>query len=325
MKDKISIVVPVYNTEKYLKRCIDSILGQSHSNIEVILVDDGSTDESGRICDEYAQKDIRVQVIHQKNGGQSVARNVGLKYISGDYIGFVDSDDWIHKNMYSYLLTILKNTNSDVADIEHISCRNERIKLRPVKEKVKVFHGKNILKEYLRKNEYAVWRKLYKRRLWDHVEFDEGKINEDVVSNFQALMEADVMVASNQIFYYYYNNSGSITNNGIRMADFDLIYAGNRLIELSASEEDRTLKRQAFVKKYRSYFTLLTKALFLGFADQTLDQDKIIKNLARKVRKHYWFLLFSNMAFNRKILMTIACISVKIYRYLLRRYKELLK
>ena len=103
MRDSISIIVPVYNVEKYLEKCIDSILNQSYQNLEIILIDDGSTDNSGSICDEYKKKDQRVQVIHQKNQGQSSARNAGLNIAKGSYIGFVDSDDWIEQNMYEKL------------------------------------------------------------------------------------------------------------------------------------------------------------------------------------------------------------------------------
>ena len=110
----ISVIVPVFNNERYLKRCLDSIIGQSLSNIEIILIDDGSTDKSGKICDMYAVTDKRVKVIHQKNAGVSAARNTGISIAVGEYIGFVDSDDWIEKQMYEKMFFEAKRSNSDV-------------------------------------------------------------------------------------------------------------------------------------------------------------------------------------------------------------------
>ena len=104
---KISVIIPVYDTEEFLSRCLDSVLCQTHRDLEVILIDDGSTDASGALCDEYAEKDTRIQVIHQENSGSSAARNTGLEAACGDYIGFVDSDDWLEPDMYAYLLDLL--------------------------------------------------------------------------------------------------------------------------------------------------------------------------------------------------------------------------
>ena len=119
MNPEISIIVPVYNVEKYLKRCIDSILNQSFTDFELILVDDGSTDNSGKIIDEYALKDKRIKVIHKENGGQGSARNRGLDIAKGNYIGFVDSDDWIHKDMYKCMYQIINEDNTDIVQIGH--------------------------------------------------------------------------------------------------------------------------------------------------------------------------------------------------------------
>ena len=112
---KISVIVPVYNVEKYLRKCIESILNQTFREFELILVDDGSTDSSGKICDEYALKDSRIKVIHKENGGASSARNAGLDVAKGEYIGFVDSDDWIEMDMYGELYRLIKENNTDIS------------------------------------------------------------------------------------------------------------------------------------------------------------------------------------------------------------------
>lgn len=122
MSAKISIIVPVYNIEKYIVRCIESILNQTYSNLEIILVDDGSTDSSGGICDEYAKKDDRIVVIHKVNGGLSDARNAGLKVVTGDYIGYVDGDDWIDSTMYEDMLSVM-----EAKDIKLSICRYKKV------------------------------------------------------------------------------------------------------------------------------------------------------------------------------------------------------
>lgn len=118
--EKISIVIPIYNTEQYLDKCVDSVLNQTYKNLEVILVDDGSTDDSGKICDYYAAKDQRVVIIHQRNQGNNVARKNGVKIANGDYVGFVDSDDWIEPDMYQCMVDNIKKNNADIVSVGFI-------------------------------------------------------------------------------------------------------------------------------------------------------------------------------------------------------------
>ena len=125
--DLISIIVPVYKVEKYIDECIKSIINQTYTNLEIILIDDGSPDNCGKICDEYAKNDKRIKVIHQKNMGQSVARNVGLEYAKGDYIGFVDSDDYIKNNMFEVLHNNLVSYNADISICNIIKVKNNKL------------------------------------------------------------------------------------------------------------------------------------------------------------------------------------------------------
>lgn len=127
MSDLVSVIVPVYNVEKYLARCLDSIINQTYTNLEIILVDDGSKDSSGQICDEYAAKDQRIKVIHKQNGGLSSARNAGLDIASGSYIEFVDSDDWIDKDTVKENLELIINENSNVVFFNHYQVFDDHI------------------------------------------------------------------------------------------------------------------------------------------------------------------------------------------------------
>ena len=128
MKELISIIVPVYNVEQYLDDCLISIINQTYKNIEIILIDDGSTDKSGKICDEYAKKDSRIIVIHKENGGVSSARNAGLRIAKGAYIGFVDPDDWIAEDMYEVLYSNAKKYDADVSVCKYKIVKNNSIK-----------------------------------------------------------------------------------------------------------------------------------------------------------------------------------------------------
>ena len=165
-EELISVIVPVYNVEKYLEKCIDSIINQTYQNLEIILVDDGSTDGSGKICDEYSRKDNRIKVIHKENGGLSDARNIGIKNANGGLIGFIDSDDYITENMFEVLQKDLRKYNADISscDIQNVNEAGECLKIIRVStegQTSKVFEREEALKLLLEDTikSYA-WNKL---------------------------------------------------------------------------------------------------------------------------------------------------------------------
>lgn len=174
MNPVISVIVPIYNVEKYLNRCVDSIINQTYKNLEIILVNDESPDNCGVICDEYEKKDNRIRVIHQQNKGLSGARNSGLSIATGDYIGFVDSDDWIHDEMYEILVKHITTSKSDVAIcnfVESDSLGNSTLDSNP---EVRLLDKKGVMWNYLNYGFY-VWRILYSRELIKEIQFEEDK------------------------------------------------------------------------------------------------------------------------------------------------------
>jgi glycosyltransferase involved in cell wall biosynthesis len=188
--DLISVIVPVYNTQDYLNRCVDSIINQTYRDLEIILIDDGSTDNSPKICDNYSDLDNRIKVIHKENEGPSSARNMGVEVAKGDYIAFVDSDDWVESDIYQFCVDISKKTNSDVVDFKPmlVTELNESKRFSDTRN-YKVITGKEILRDYLRqaqveRSPFSVCRKLYKRHLFDDINFPTGKRYEDIVTNF---------------------------------------------------------------------------------------------------------------------------------------------
>lgn len=238
-EDKISIIVPIYNVELYLRRCLDSILNQTYSNLEIILVDDGSTDKSGKICDEYAKNDSRIKVIHKNNGGLSDARNEGLKIARGKYVGFVDSDDWIELDMYECLYDMLQKFDADISICGANSVDNKKREFNTGKEiqcikgykDITIFEDSQIMKAHLHfKNEInsGVWNKLYKREIVDGIEFPVAKLYEDVFTMYKYLDRATRVVKTRAHKYNYFQRKDSICRQTFSIRNFDSI-EGNRV------------------------------------------------------------------------------------------------
>lgn len=322
--DKISVIVAVYNVDKYIHRCLNSILQQTYKNLEVILVDDGSTDDSGKICDYYREKDPRVVVIHKDNGGQSSARNVGIEIVSGDYIAFVDSDDWIANDMYDHMIKIIKDTNSDVANVNYVLVEDD-IEYRNEEPDIKIFENKEILRQYLLegtiRGSYSFCRNLYKKELFEFIRFPIGKINEDIATNYKVLMKVNRMVKSNYVGYFYFQDSTSTTRGAFVKRDFDLLDACKELEAITQDENYSDIKYLVQVKYVRSYFSLLAKIAFYGIKDKDLNQKEIIKGLTKELRQNYFLLMGSPIPLNRKLMATALSINFSCLALPLRLYK----
>lgn len=211
---KISIIVPVYKVEPYLRKCLDSILDQTYQNLEILLVDDGSPDNCPAICDEYAARDPRVQVIHQENGGLSAARNAALKLATGEYLGFVDSDDWIEPEMFETLLRALQTTRSDIA----VCGRYEENKDRQtacVCPEAQVLDREQALGLLLQndKVQNLVWDKLYRRELFQDIWFPEGKTFEDMAVMHWLFLRARQVAFVPKAMYHYLQRADSIVGD----------------------------------------------------------------------------------------------------------------
>ena len=214
MEPLISVIVPVYKVELYLRQCVDSLLAQTYSNLEIILVDDGSPDGCPAICDEYARKDSRVRVIHKPNGGLSDARNVGLDAARGEYIGFIDSDDWVMPDMYEYLYKGMKEHNADISVCEYFEVWPKKCRATNRPE-VRIFEGKESVNAILllKIGSYA-WNKLYKREMWgDEIRYPTGKLYEDVRTTYRVFERAALVAALPEPKYFYRRTNESITGN----------------------------------------------------------------------------------------------------------------
>ena len=214
----ISVIVSIYNIEKYISRAVKSICAQTYNNLEIILVDDGSTDNSGKICDEYAQKDARIRVIHKKNGGLSSARNEGIKIATGEYIAFVDGDDWVDTSMYEDMLKAMHTYDADIAICNYKAVGKEHT-IDTSTDDITVFEGREVLKVFVEEDERyqiqnAAWNKLYKRSLMGDLRFPEGKLFEDIVYTTKLLAGSKRAVYVNKAYYnYIFDRSDSIMNS----------------------------------------------------------------------------------------------------------------
>lgn len=219
----ISVIVPVYNVEKYLPKCIRSVVDQTYKNLEIILVDDGSVDSSSTICDDLAKTDKRITVIHKKNGGLSSARNAGLNVCKGSYIGFVDSDDYIEPDMYESLMNTvgcnkrtIALTGIAVEDESGIVLHQDNLNMLDESKE------KYIESLLLHKGDVAAWSKLFHKDIIGNTRFDESKLNEDLLFIFEIEKNFDTLVFTNKIGYHYICHQGS-TSRSFGKAIHDMV------------------------------------------------------------------------------------------------------
>ena len=230
---KLSIIVPIYNVEKYLSRCIESILNQTFREFELILINDGSTDNFKEICEKYKKIDSRIIVVNKKNGGVSSARNFGIDISRGEYIGFVDPDDFIDSNMYEILFNIINLYQSDIVicDYYKVSEYNikkyEEIQLNNKGIIVENINNIDAIERILTVGEKFIfaWNKIYKRRLFENLRYNEGMIYEDEFLAHRILYRCNKVSIINSSLYYYVQRKGSIVNSRFSSKKFDKVYA----------------------------------------------------------------------------------------------------
>ncbi|MCL2024064.1 MAG: glycosyltransferase [Oscillospiraceae bacterium] len=224
MEGLISVIVPVYNVESYLGKCLDSIVEQSYQNLQIILVDDGATDSSGQICDEYAARDGRIQVIHKPNGGLSSARNAGLDSARGQFIAFVDSDDFIARDMYEQLHRAAVENNADIAVCAYYHYNEKQGSIREIPHKLDAPFNKSLDEDSaaLTLAPYA-WNKLYRRESFPNFYFPESLVYEDIATVYPLMSRAKkITIVDKPLYYYLISRENSIKDgdqNNLQMLD----------------------------------------------------------------------------------------------------------
>lgn len=313
----ISVIVPVYNVEEYLPRCIDSILAQTYSNLEIILVDDGTKDNSNVICDEYAAKDSRIRVIHKENGGLSSARNAGIDVAKGEYIAFVDSDDWIEPDAYETMLTLALEENVKLVCAGRYDVRSgsgERtVGLCPPKQEV--ISGEELVRRiFLWDNiDSAAWDKLYHRSLFREIRYPVGKIVEDVPVTYRIALDAGRIGMCSKPVYNYFHRPGSITTSSVSAKTFHFSQHTEKIYPY-IREHYPQLKNEARYLRVRSLvYNRMTLDLAGAQARKTFSEE--YHQSGKALRKHAGFIVKSPL-FRKKEKLTDLLLAFGLYRWL---------
>lgn len=316
----VSIIVPVYNVEQYVEKCINSIINQTYSNLEIILVNDGSTDSSGALCDNLAKKDDRITVYHKENGGLSDARNYGVARAKGDYIGFVDSDDYVHKDMYKHLYETITKNSADVAECSFFVVYNDIPTSYYNSEDYCITLDKEgYLKEYLSMEKIygAVCWKLIKSEIAKQIEFPKNKFYEDAFYTYELVQIANKYVITNKELYYYIMRDGSITNMNFNEKHLDNIEIAEKFVDY-VTDEYPNLISYAKSKEMYSYFSVFNKILELD----NYKEVKSYENIRRYFVENRLSILKNNViSKSRKLSSFIIGINTPIYRKILKIYK----
>lgn len=312
---KISVIIPVYKVEKYLSKCLDSVINQTYKNLEIILVDDGSPDKSGEICDEYASRDERIKVIHKENGGVARARNTGLDIASGDYIGFVDSDDWIEQDMYELLMKNATQYDADISmcgetiyengKVFSSSSGNEIVQLNRIEaKKITVVGGSMGL----------IWNKIYRKNVIGDIRFSpEYGCSEDLMFVYLVLSNLNKLVVDKSAKYNYFRNEGGITKGEFGYGAFGVVDVMRTMLECERNSEVYPYCVKGFTD---AAYTVLSGIITNKKCGEKFDD--LIKEIL-SVRRDILFGGHHNKKDKLKVI--IISISPKLYRWVMKRAK----
>lgn len=284
MNDKITIIVPVYNVEKYLENAVQSIVVQTYKNLDIILIDDGSTDSSGNICDSLKINDSRIRVYHKKNGGLSDARNYGISKAKGKFITFVDSDDIVSSTIIEKMYNLIIKHDADISIVElrHF-CDDEDYYFDDEKN-VKEFTSDEANCEMLYQNSFSMSAcgKLFKREIFDKLSYPVGMLFEDVAIMYKAFDFAKRIVYSDAKLYGYRHRSNSITTNSFSIRDLDIIIISNQILEYFMNKSNSLIKAsQAYA--LNCHFRILMNIPNNNFEKYKRDSELYIKTNCKKV------------------------------------------
>ncbi len=316
MKNKlISVIVPVYNVEKYIKECLESIINQTYRNIEIILVDDGSTDNSGKICDEYAKIDSRIKVIHKENEGISKTRNIGIEKACGEYIQFADSDDYMEIDAIEKIYNIAKEYNADIVSFSHYILNNGKL-IGDYNNTIKELNTSEAIKELLLDNKIRnyLWEKMWKRELFKEIRFPEGKKFEDIATTAFLFEKANKVVFYDYPEYYYRQREGSILHK--TSEELCIEYINTTLMVVNHIKKLKYEK----INQYCNYsIVAATVRLFNDIAlydFKKLPNDETVNNLYDKVKE-----IMNNKEYEKMIVENMSTV-FKLHLYYLLQNKD---
>lgn len=306
----ISVIIPVYNVEKYLAQCVTSVINQTYRNTEIILIDDGSEDNSGQICDTFAVKDSRIKVIHQENGGLSDARNAGMKVAVGDWILFLDSDDFMTTDCLEILIRAAQKKNADIViGREKKFWNNDNCAVTERSGRYRVFNGEQAVEHYFYRTipGYACG-KLYKKSVLDTLIFPKGKLFEDAFTVYKFLNNAEIVVEIADVVWFYRQREGSIVHSKFTLSQLDIIEA-NREAEIYFKGASMQIKKAIISKRFVSAVDVLRKIPQSEFISKikkiVLDEINFTKTAVLHDKKNSYLV---------RVLALIACMNLRLLR-----------
>lgn len=316
MQPKISVIVPVYNVEKYLPRCLDSIINQSYTNLEIILIDDGSSDNCPEICDKYAEKDRRIIVIHKRNGGLSDARNTGIESATGEYLAFVDGDDYIAVNMYEILEKRIIGDSADIAVCNFLYVNDQGELLQEKNHNLPILNecleSRNAIKKLSGpKSWYYVTacNKLYHRELFDELRFPKGKIHEDEFVIHHIIQKCGRISCVQDTLYYYVQRDKSITSERFSLRRMDIA--------------DALIDRYYFAKrhKYKELrdSSVATLSTYLWKWQKHIKKNDIYAERYNEIQNKAIFLIWERSAWNCLTRRQVICSRLELLFAILKK------
>ena len=314
----ISVIVPVYNVEKYLEKCIDSICNQTYRNLEIILVNDGSTDKSGILCGKFKIKDSRIIVIHKENGGLSDARNAGIDIANGEVLGFVDSDDYIMPEMYEKMLNIMYANDLDIVQCGYKKVYENYDNINDIfinKTDIKIFNRNEAFEHFCDNNilKAVSWNKIYKKELFNNIRFPKGKIHEDEFTTPRLILESNKVACIQAEYYRYLQRESSIMNSKYSIRNLDIIDVySSRCNLISRYEEYKHLL--PFIK-YHYCINIGIQFAKMRKSNFNLEGFKVkeLKNIQKVLMKELLFNNTVSMIKKIKLLMFYMVPSLSFY------------
>ena len=318
----ISVIVPVYKVEKYLPRCVDSILAQTYKDLEIILVDDGSPDNCGEICDEYALKDSRIKVIHKQNGGLSDARNVGIEAAKGEYISFIDSDDYIAIDYIATLYKLLIDNSAEMSKVNYKTVYDDRgiIESKRKKEAI-VYTNHDVERAFLDLKIDSSCVFLYSRELIGNTRFIEGKTSEDILFNFEIFKKAKKFVYLPTEKYCYYYNLDSISNGCFNKNMLNYLNFRKEIYDFYLQKQDLYMINKSEALYAKAAMGLMARIALYGIEKGLSEQE--YKEIMKGVFKKHKSVFFKDkeIAISRKMLAVLVFYFYPITKFVKRFVK----
>lgn len=321
----ISVIIPVYNIEKYVAKCINSILVQTYTNLEILLIDDGSTDNSGKICDDYAKRDTRIRVIHQVNQGLAEVRNVGIREAKGEYVQFVDGDDWIDPETIGTCYTLSQEYNADIVCFRYVheyengkqSYENNNYDHSPLLMNTSEALSAVLLPQYV---DVSSWNKLIRKELFRGIEYPVGKTGEDGYTTYKFVAKAERILITSNVFYHYFKRDGSISRS-------ITLSANSKNSSEYADQYFNFVMEKGILQNQKQMFNALCGFWFrkICYANDMIKADcpdhEYISSLRRSI-KLLVVLRCDLLNFKRKIQFLLFKFSQKLYKIAYMKFKR---